>query len=152
MTLQSAPRPLLHTTQDNDDLATLSALDTELLLKSLRDRYAADKIYVQSWIWFFGVELSFSSAQTYVGDILIAVNPYKRIPLYGPEVCLPVSHGGVGLMIWLTQVQSRYTSGTKGANAPHLYYLAFSAYEAMLRTKKSQCFVIRSVMHLCFFP
>ena len=26
------------------------------------------------------------SAQTYVGDILIAVNPYKRIPLYGPEV------------------------------------------------------------------
>jgi hypothetical protein len=55
-------------------------------------------------------------------------------------------------MIWCTQVQSRYTSGTKGANAPHLYYLAFSAYEAMLRTKKSQCFVIRSVMNLCFYP
>ena len=46
MTSQLAPMHSSHTTQDNDDLATLSALDTELLLKSLRDRYAADKIYV----------------------------------------------------------------------------------------------------------
>ena len=28
-------------------------------------------------------------AQTFVSDILVAVNPFKKLPIYGKEVCYP---------------------------------------------------------------
>ena len=50
-----------------DDLATLSRLDNDILVDQLRGRYAIDDIY------------------TYLGDILVAVNPYRPLPLYQPD-------------------------------------------------------------------
>ncbi len=50
-----------------DDLASLANLDETVLLEELRVRYDEDKIY------------------TYVGDILVAVNPFRAVPLYTPE-------------------------------------------------------------------
>lgn len=48
------------------DLATLATLDEPAILRALQLRYTNDLIY------------------TYVGDVLIAVNPFRMIPdLYG---------------------------------------------------------------------
>ncbi|KAK2160205.1 hypothetical protein LSH36_138g08013 [Paralvinella palmiformis] len=51
-----------------NDLATLVKLDEPQLLDAIKIRFSKDKIY------------------TYIGDILIAVNPYKDLPQYGAEV------------------------------------------------------------------
>eukprot|EP00117_Sycon_ciliatum_P019794 scpid7575/ scgid4248/ Myosin-IIIa len=53
----------------DDDLALLPNLDEKILLEKLQKRYGEDVIY------------------TYVGDILIAVNPFKSMTIYGNEVC-----------------------------------------------------------------
>jgi len=49
-----------------DDLANLVSMSEESLNGELRARYALGKIY------------------TYVGDILVAVNPYENLPIYAP--------------------------------------------------------------------
>ena len=41
--------------------------------------------------------------QTYVGDIILAVNPFEQLPLYTNEV------------------KQRYLSGARGDKDPHLY-------------------------------
>ncbi|NWQ66620.1 MYO5B protein, partial [Neopipo cinnamomea] len=50
------------------DLAALSQLDEAALLSGLRERFLSQHIY------------------TDIGDILIAVNPFQPLPLYGREV------------------------------------------------------------------
>jgi myosin heavy subunit len=54
----------------NDDLALLTVLDEEEMLRHLENRYNDDdkKIY------------------TRVGDILIAVNPFQYLDVYGLDV------------------------------------------------------------------
>jgi myosin-3 len=59
-----------------------------------------------------------------VGDIILAVNPFEDLPIYKPAV------------------QNMYLSGSRDGKPPHLYHLAFDGYEALLRTKNSQSFVI----------
>ncbi len=44
-----------------------------------------------------------------MGDILLAVNPFKSLPIYAPEV------------------QRTYNRAGKDALAPHIYYKAFEA-------------------------
>lgn len=63
-------------------------------------------------------------SQTYVGDILLATNPYESLPIYGSDV------------------GELYKGGrSKDDLPPHVYALADRAYEAMLNTKMDQCFV-----------
>ena len=64
------PPPPFHTSlcMQTDDLASLANLDEPVLLEELRVRYDEDKIY------------------TYVGDILVAVNPFRTVALYSSEV------------------------------------------------------------------
>eukprot|EP00038_Savillea_parva_P020859 m.32698 g.32698 ORF g.32698 m.32698 type:complete len:1058 (-) comp4913_c0_seq1:120-3293(-) len=88
------------------DLALLDDLTVESILAQLQQRYRDNQIY------------------TYVGDILIAVNPYTVLPIYQPEV------------------QAKYLRCQRADNDPHIYYLAYNAYEAMLRSKRNQAFVI----------
>ncbi|CAF3627834.1 unnamed protein product [Rotaria sp. Silwood2] len=52
-----------------DDLSTLSVLDEESLLRELRARYKKGIIY------------------TYIGDVLIAINPFKQLNIYEKQVC-----------------------------------------------------------------
>ena len=47
-----------------DDLAALEVLTETIIVESLGRRYLHDKIY------------------TYIGDILVAINPYKELPIY----------------------------------------------------------------------
>lgn len=57
-------------------------LNEATLLYNIKNRYYKDKIYV-SFFWFFLNDLfyilNFFFTQTYVANILIAVNPYKDI-------------------------------------------------------------------------
>lgn len=91
----------------NDDLAELETLTDDILCDCLNERYQQDKIY------------------TYVGDILIAVNPFQRFGLYTNEV------------------SAQYCNvHNKSELPPHLFAIADSAYHSMSRNKKSQVCVI----------
>jgi myosin heavy subunit len=53
---------------ETNDLATLVDLNEEIILDHLKKRYKQDVIY------------------TYLGDILLAINPFKELPIYGNHV------------------------------------------------------------------
>ncbi|KAJ8602865.1 hypothetical protein CTAYLR_008947 [Chrysophaeum taylorii] len=82
---------------DKEDMVRLNDLSEGPLLHNLRRRYGADKIY------------------TWVGSILIALNPFRVLPLYSPEVV------------------SRYLKGNE--NGPHCYGIASMAYQGLLNGK-----------------
>ncbi|NXV72812.1 MYO9A protein, partial [Atlantisia rogersi] len=92
------------------DLAALAVLDEAALLEGLRERFLRQQIY------------------TDIGDILIAVNPFQPLPLYGREVA------------------ERYRHQETGALPPHIFAVASRAYHAMLGRRgggpQSQCIVI----------
>lgn len=94
----------------HEDLATLSELDEKSLLDSLSQRFKQGKIY------------------TYIGDILVAVNPFKYLPLYEKEV------------------SERYKRHEKNALPPHIFAVADRAYQSMLghlgTGPMNQCIVI----------
>ena len=61
---------------------------------------------------------------TYVGSILIAVNPFKFYPIYNPKYV------------------KLYQNKRLGELAPHVFAIADAAYNAMMRDRKPQCIVI----------
>ncbi|CAH3188478.1 unnamed protein product [Porites evermanni] len=94
-----------------DDLATLSELNEKIILEELQARYSKDVIY------------------TYVGDILIAVNPFKQLDIYHKNIA------------------AKYKMTQKSFQPPHIFAIADAAYQAMLgigagTNPKSQCCVI----------
>ncbi|KAL1659717.1 P-loop containing nucleoside triphosphate hydrolase protein [Schizophyllum commune] len=95
--------PLLETA---DDLATLSHLNEPSVLHTIRNRYAQHSIY------------------TYSGIVLIAVNPFQRVNLYGPEV-----------------IQA-YTGRKRGELEPHLFAIAEDAYTAMRKDGTGQTIIV----------
>ncbi|GAA6086301.1 myosin-IIIa isoform X1 [Tachysurus ichikawai] len=89
-----------------EDLATLEVLDENTVTEQLQKRYANEQIY------------------TYVGDILIAINPFYKIDLYTPE-------------------HSKMYVGTKrNGNPPHLFAVADVTYQSMVSYNSDQCIVI----------
>ncbi|KAL5511492.1 MYO2 [Sanghuangporus vaninii] len=95
--------PLLETA---DDLATLSHLNEPSVLHTIRNRYAQHSIY------------------TYSGIVLIAVNPFQRVTLYGPEI-----------------IQA-YSGRRKGELEPHLFAIAEDAYTRMSKEKQGQTIIV----------
>ncbi|KAM9488569.1 myosin-IIIa-like [Clarias gariepinus] len=91
---------------DMEDLATLEVLDEDTVTEQLQKRYANEQIY------------------TYVGDILIAVNPFHEIDLYTPE------HAKM------------YIGVKRTVNPPHIYAVADIAYQSMVSYNSDQCIVI----------
>jgi myosin-3 len=89
-----------------DDLSTLTALNEEILLSELRVRYQQNRIY------------------TFVGDILVAVNPYNRLPIYGEQ-----------------QIAA-YNKKKRGEMPPHVYTIADACYYNLFNMRKNQCAVI----------
>ncbi|KAI3610616.1 myosin 5 [Moniliophthora roreri] len=95
--------PLLETA---DDLATLSHLNEPSVLHTIRNRYAQHSIY------------------TYSGIVLIAVNPFQRVALYGPEIL------------------QAYSGRKRGELEPHLFAIAEDAYTAMRKEGMGQTIIV----------
>ncbi|XP_056644974.1 unconventional myosin-IXa-like isoform X3 [Diorhabda sublineata] len=89
------------------DLCQLPDLNEQTLLDNLRARFVAGHIY------------------TYVGSILIALNPFKFYPIYNPKYV------------------KLYQNRRLGPNLPpHIFAVADTAYHCMLKDRKNQCIVI----------
>ncbi|XP_064647040.1 myosin-IIIa-like isoform X3 [Lineus longissimus] len=89
-----------------DDLATLEILDEDIIVTQLYNRYKDSQIY------------------TYIGDILLAVNPFTPLTIYSNEY------------------SQKYQNAGKSENPPHVYGVADQAFQAMMHNKQNQCVVI----------
>ncbi|EFH42295.1 predicted protein [Arabidopsis lyrata subsp. lyrata] len=87
-----------------EDLIQLSYLNEPSVLYNLRVRYSQDVIYSKA------------------GPVLIAVNPFKDVEIYGNDVI------------------SAYQK--KAVDAPHVYAVADAAYDEMMREEKNQSIII----------
>ncbi|XP_031720714.1 unconventional myosin-IXAa-like isoform X1 [Anarrhichthys ocellatus] len=88
------------------DLCALPELTERTILESLRARFRQEKIY------------------TYIGSILIVINPFQFLPIYNPKYV------------------KLYDNHRLGKLEPHIYAVADVAYHAMLQRRKNQCIVI----------
>ena len=82
-----------------DDMTKLPFLHEPGILSNLRYRHAVDQIY------------------TYVGEILVAVNPHRSVPLYGPTVA--------------AMYAAEDPRASHDTLAPHVYAIAERAYRAL---------------------
>lgn len=88
------------------DLCNLPELNETTLLDNLKQRFNNENIY------------------TYIGSILIAVNPFKFYCIYNPK--------------YMKMYQKRRLPELP----PHIFAIVDSAYHQMLRLRQSQCIVI----------
>jgi myosin heavy subunit len=86
-----------------DDLATLHEAS---ILHNIELRFRMDKIYTNS------------------GPILIAMNPFKWLPIYGEEII------------------KSYHNRPYGSLEPHCYNEAEAAFQNMVKTRQNQSVVI----------
>ncbi|XP_032824761.2 unconventional myosin-IXb-like isoform X2 [Petromyzon marinus] len=91
---------------DLDDLCYLPELSEAAILSALRARYGRGRIY------------------TYAGSILVAINPFRFLPIYNPRFV------------------QLYDGRRLGELEPHIFAVADAAYHAMLRERVHQCLVI----------
>jgi len=92
--------------QEQADMCAYAQLSEPVILQNVHTRFAQDRIY------------------TYVGPILVSVNPYRPLPLYDAPTL------------------QRYIGRQLGEEAPHLYALAEHAYRDMLREGMNQSVLI----------
>jgi myosin heavy subunit len=88
------------------DNTMLTSLNEANLLENLRLRFGADSIY------------------TYTGSILMALNPYKQLPLYGAEAI------------------EQYRGRPRGSNPPHVYAMADRAHRALTAERLDQSIIV----------
>uniref|UniRef100_A0A8C9SPY2 Myosin XVA n=1 Tax=Scleropages formosus TaxID=113540 RepID=A0A8C9SPY2_SCLFO len=89
-----------------EDMTQLEELNEGSVLVNLKKRFDRELIY------------------TYIGSILVSVNPYKLFNIYGTDVVL--QYEGHGL----------------GENPPHLFAVANVSYTKMMDAKQNQCIII----------
>ena len=92
-----------------DDLASLPRLTNDAVMDGVELRYAQDKIY------------------TRINSLLIGLNPYARLPIYGVEQ------------------MREHQAATAGTLPPHIYGTAAAAYTGLL-TGRSQSLDRKSVV------
>nr|XP_021503916.1 unconventional myosin-Ig isoform X3 [Meriones unguiculatus] len=88
------------------DFVLLDQLTMEDFMQNLQLRFKKDRIY------------------TYIGEVLVSVNPYRELPLYGPEAI------------------AKYQGRELYERPPHLYAVANAAYKAMKHRSRDTCIVI----------
>ncbi|XP_055130901.1 myosin-IIIa [Symphalangus syndactylus] len=99
-------RSLISNLKDVDDLATLEVLDENTVSEQLEKCYSRDQIYI------------------YVGDILIALNPFQSLGLYS------------------TKHSKLYIESKRTASPPHIFAMADLGYQSMITYNSDQCIVI----------
>nr|BAB39452.1 myosin [Mizuhopecten yessoensis] len=93
--------------EDVDDLSQLGNLDNATIKRTLQSRYAKDKIY------------------TYCGDILIAVNPFKDLPIFGKK-----------------QHEEYHWKTLQRMPPPHVFNMAARAYRRIHETRTNQVILL----------
>ncbi|XFG10788.1 hypothetical protein AB1E19_014412 [Capra hircus] len=107
--IRNLPSTQLREQQQEDgveDMTQLEDLQETTVLANLKTRFERNLIY------------------TYIGSILVSVNPYQMFGIYGPE-----------------QVQ-QYSGRALADNPPHLFAIANLAFAKMLDAKQNQCIII----------
>merc|ERR1712137_500334 len=89
-----------------EDMSELGYLNEPSVLFNLKKRYEHDLIY------------------TYSGLFLVAINPYKQLQIYRPEIV------------------DRYVGRRRNEVAPHIFAISDTAYRAMLEERKDQSLLI----------
>uniref|UniRef100_A0A8C5LKW9 Myosin XVI n=2 Tax=Leptobrachium leishanense TaxID=445787 RepID=A0A8C5LKW9_9ANUR len=93
----------------NDDLASLSELTDSSLLYEIQKRFNNNQIY------------------TYIGHILLLVNPYKELPIYSSLV---------------TQLYQNTSGRLCSTLPPHIFAYSERAYHMVFQEKRPQCFIL----------
>ncbi|XP_065053093.1 unconventional myosin-Ia-like [Rhopilema esculentum] len=88
------------------DMVLLDPLTEDALVENLKIRFKENKIY------------------TYIGDVVVSINPYKGIPIYG------------------TKYIEDYRSRNMYEMPPHVFSLADDAYRSMRDYHVDQCIII----------
>ena len=104
-TIINDPR-LTEVCADVADLCQLNDLNESSMLRNLQARFEEGMIY------------------TYIGSILISINPYHRYPIYNPKY------------------SNDYQNKRLGELDPHIFAIADDAYNSMLRDKMNQSVII----------
>lgn len=89
-----------------EDMANLTYLNDATVLHNLRSRYS-------SWLIY-----------TYSGLFCVAINPYKRLPVYTMKMV------------------AFYRGKKKNEVPPHLYFIADNAYASMVKERENQSLLI----------
>ncbi|XP_076828532.1 unconventional myosin-IXb isoform X2 [Brachyhypopomus gauderio] len=92
--------------EDCKDLCNLTVLNERNILNTLHCRFHRNQIY------------------TYASNILIAINPFKFLPIYNPKYV------------------EMYENHILGTLDPHIFAIADAAFYAMLNKQLNQCIVI----------
>ncbi|KAM9963611.1 hypothetical protein ACTFIW_006847 [Dictyostelium discoideum] len=94
--------------KDFSDMVEIQDLSEAIILNNLGLRYKSDQIY------------------TYIGNVLISINPYKEIK-----------------DIYSLNTLNKYKDiNTIKSNPPHIYAVALRAYQSMVSEKKNQSIII----------
>ncbi|KAG9489445.1 unconventional myosin-Ie [Eleutherodactylus coqui] len=89
-----------------DDMVLLSKISEDSIVENLKKRYMDDFIF------------------TYIGPVLISVNPFKQMPYFGEK-----------------EVEM-YQGAAQYENPPHIYALADNMYRNMIIDRENQCVII----------
>ncbi|XP_074871117.1 myosin XVB [Carettochelys insculpta] len=92
--------------EEVEDLSKLEEVCESSVLLCLKKRFHRNFIY------------------TYIGQILVSVNPFKPLSLY------------------LEEVMTQYQQGTLSSNAPHIFAIAELAYTLSQTSEQEQCIII----------
>ncbi|XP_061738079.1 unconventional myosin-Ie isoform X2 [Nerophis ophidion] len=89
-----------------DDMVLLTKINEDAIVENLKKRYMDDYIF------------------TYIGPVLISVNPFKQMPYFGEK-----------------EVEM-YQGAAQYENPPHIYALADNMYRNMMIDRENQCVII----------
>nr|XP_012309121.2 LOW QUALITY PROTEIN: myosin XVB [Aotus nancymaae] len=101
-------RSLADGLEDAEDLARLRLVCDSSVLLCLKKRFHLGRIY------------------TFGGPLLLALNPYRSLPLFSPEV------------------QASYHPGKAPSTTPHIFAIVASAYDLAQNTGQDPCILLRS--------
>lgn len=89
-----------------EDLVLLQKIDNKSIMENLKLRHSKDLIY------------------TSIGQVLISVNPFKRLPIYTDDLI------------------HYYKANGKTSSTPHIFALAEDTYRTMISEEENQCVII----------